>query len=67
MESKLFTPENDEQLIALVRDHPVLYKLKDKNYRDNNIKDNVWKEISFSIGKSGKNTKQLVVRKKNKI
>ncbi|CAI6361966.1 unnamed protein product [Macrosiphum euphorbiae] len=57
MESKLFTPENDEQLIALVRDHPVLYKLKDKNYRDNNIKDNVWKEISFSIGKSANDCK----------
>jgi len=63
MESKLFSPENDELLIAFVRDHPVLYKLKDKNYRDNNIKDNVWKEISFSIGKRGKKTKQLVVRK----
>ncbi|KAL5236617.1 hypothetical protein ACI65C_004027 [Semiaphis heraclei] len=57
MESKLFTPENDELLIALVRDHPVLYKLKDKNYRDNNIKDNVWKEISFSIGKSANDCK----------
>jgi len=59
MESKLFTQENDELLIALVRDHPVLYKLKDKNYRDNNIKDNVWKEISFSIGKSGKKNKTI--------
>jgi len=54
MESKLFTPENDELLISLIREHPVLYKLSDKNYKDNNIKENVWKEISFGIGKSGK-------------
>jgi hypothetical protein len=43
MESKLFTAVNDEKLIEMFRDHPVLYKLNDKNYKDNNIKENAGK------------------------
>jgi len=53
MESKSFTAIDDEKLIECVRNYPVLYKLKDKNYKDNCIKENVWKEISHSIGKTG--------------
>jgi len=54
MESKKFDAVNDEKLIEMVRDYPVLYKSSDKNYKDNNIKGNVWREISIVIGNSGK-------------
>ncbi|CAI6359310.1 unnamed protein product [Macrosiphum euphorbiae] len=54
MESKSFTAIDDEKLIECMnRNYPVLYTLEDKNYRDNSIKENAWKEISDSIGKSG--------------
>jgi len=54
MESKTFYTVNNEKLIEMVRDYPViLYKLSDINYTDNNIKKKVWKEIAIVIGKSG--------------
>jgi len=49
-----FNTVNDEKPIEIVRDYPVLYELSDKNYKDNNIKENVRKVISIVIGKSGK-------------
>ncbi|XP_060861708.1 uncharacterized protein LOC132938721 [Metopolophium dirhodum] len=52
MESRAFNVMDDEKLIEVVRNYPVIYKLSDKNYKDNCIKDNVWKEISQSIGKN---------------
>ncbi|KAL4085215.1 hypothetical protein QTP88_027074 [Uroleucon formosanum] len=52
-ESKSFTVIDDEKLIECVRNYPVLYTLKDKNYIDNTIKENVWKQISDSLGKTG--------------
>lgn len=53
MESKSFNAMDDEKLIEFVRNFPVLYKLSNKNYKDNCVKENVWKEISHSIGKNG--------------
>jgi hypothetical protein len=53
MESRAFNVMDDEKLIEVIRNYPVIYKLSDKNYKDNCIKDNVWKEISQSIGKNG--------------
>jgi len=53
MESKSFTVIDDEKLIECVRNYPVLYALKDKNYRDNSIKENVWEKISDFLGKTG--------------
>lgn len=44
---------DDEKLIEVIRNYPVIYKLNDKNYKDNCIKYNVLKEISQSIGKNG--------------
>jgi len=38
----------------MVRVYPVLCKLSDQNYKNNNIKENVRKDISIVIGKSGK-------------
>jgi len=65
MESKVFSAENDEKLIEMVRDCPVLYKLSEKNYKDNNIKENVWKEISIAIGKNGKYTIIFILKFKS--
>ncbi|VVC33424.1 BESS motif,MADF domain,SANT/Myb domain,Myb-like domain [Cinara cedri] len=52
MESKSFNAIDDKKLIDMVRNHSVLYKLNDKNYKDNCVKENVWKEIAHSIGKN---------------
>jgi hypothetical protein len=46
MESKHFNNVLDEKLIELLR----VYKLLKKNA----VKENVWKEIAFDLGKSGK-------------
>jgi len=53
MESKSFNSVDDEKLIECVRNYPVLYKLSDKNYKDNSVKENAWKEISHFVGKNG--------------
>nr|CAD7201477.1 unnamed protein product [Timema douglasi] len=51
MEAKYFA-ELDEKLIDLVKSHPILYQLSDKNYKDNFMKENVWIEIAASLGKA---------------
>lgn len=53
IESKSLNSVNDEKLIECVRNYPVLYKSSDKNYKDNSVKENAWKEISHVIGKNG--------------
>lgn len=53
MKSKSFNAEKDEKLIGMVQSYPVLYDLSDKNYKNNYIKENVWKEISIAIGNDG--------------
>jgi len=53
MESRSFNAIDDKKLIEVIRNYPVLYKLNGNNYKDNSIKENVWKEISHSIEKNG--------------
>lgn len=52
MEPKSFNAMDDERLIEVVRNYPVLYQMSDKNHKDNAVKENVWKEISRSVGKN---------------
>ncbi|XP_050526067.1 uncharacterized protein LOC126896916 [Daktulosphaira vitifoliae] len=47
----LYTVEEDIQLAECVRAHPCLYDLKNANYKDQQIRDNVWKLISNSLNK----------------
>jgi len=56
MSSKVsFTIEEDILLAEFVREHPCLYDLKNANYKDQQIRDNVWKLISNNLNnKSGK-------------
>nr|CAD7404325.1 unnamed protein product [Timema cristinae] len=51
MEAKYFA-ELDEKLIDLVKSHPILYQLSDKNYKDNFMKENIWIEIAGRLGKA---------------
>ena len=37
-------------LIVCVSNHPVLYDKADKNYKDNDLKDNVWTRIAEQLG-----------------
>ncbi|XP_054266996.1 uncharacterized protein LOC128989152 [Macrosteles quadrilineatus] len=52
MESKVFTSEQDDALIDLVRENPVIFDLSQKNYKDVLVKKNVWKKISTELGKN---------------
>lgn len=47
MESKLFNAIDDEKRIVVIWNYPVLYKLSDKSYKDNCVKENVWKESNY--------------------
>lgn len=40
-------------LVQEVQNNPVLYNIVDTNYKNNIIKDDVWKETSTEIGNSG--------------
>nr|XP_022911624.1 transcription factor Adf-1-like [Onthophagus taurus] len=40
---------NDEKLIEMVRDYPVLYDLSHAKYNDINYKNGIWKEIAKQL------------------
>ncbi|XP_014663552.1 PREDICTED: uncharacterized protein LOC106806200 isoform X1 [Priapulus caudatus] len=44
----------DEQLIVLVQDHPELYDIGSKSYKDVQRRDHVWSEIGEILGKTGR-------------
>lgn len=54
---------SEEELIMLVKDRPVLYDRKHSEYRQVEMKEAIWKEISEKLNISGKkknNHKQTV-------
>jgi len=54
MSSKIvFSSEDDKVLSELVGCHPCLYDLKHSLYKDQTIRDNVWKQISNELNKPG--------------
>ncbi|XP_050313678.1 uncharacterized protein LOC126748469 [Anthonomus grandis grandis] len=52
--SEKFSPEDDEVLIDLVRQHPPLYSVAGKSYKDLVVKNNIWKEIGAKMNKKEK-------------
>lgn len=48
-----FTAEEDEVLIDMVAEHPILYDLRLESYKDAQKKQNVWKDIAGILKKSG--------------
>lgn len=44
---------DDEKLIILIQKYEELYNTADKNYCNQQRKDNCWSEISAKIGQSG--------------
>lgn len=49
----IWTSENDEQLIDFVKNHEALYNIKSKEYRQAQMKQNLWNEIGITLQKSG--------------
>ncbi|XP_056633554.1 transcription factor Adf-1-like [Diorhabda sublineata] len=47
-----FSDEDCENLIELIRQHPPLYNAQLDSYRDENLKNNIWKSIAESINKT---------------
>lgn len=45
---------SEERLIILVQEHECLYNLGHKDYDNNLIKDNIWKEIAITLYTTGK-------------
>lgn len=48
-----FLEAEEENLINLVANHPVLYDVGDVDYRNNVVKDKVWKIIGKELNKDG--------------
>ena len=44
----------EEQLIEFVRKYPLIYNLKDSDYKKMDKKDVVWKSIANELGYEGK-------------
>ncbi|KAK4881629.1 hypothetical protein RN001_004948 [Aquatica leii] len=40
---------NDSKLFELVRQHPILFNVKHHQYKDANVRDNIWIEIAASL------------------
>jgi predicted SprT family Zn-dependent metalloprotease len=49
-----FTPQEDDILIEEIAQHPAIYDLKHKLFKDVRAKDNIWKQIAQNVGRSGK-------------
>lgn len=47
-----FSDSEEEQLINYVALYPALYDSSHTNYRNNLIKENIWKDISKKINKT---------------
>lgn len=45
---------NEEQLINTIRNYPFLYLMSDKNYHNQQMKENAWEEISSEMKLPGK-------------
>ena len=45
---------NEEKLIILVQGHECMYNLQHKDYDNNLVKDNCWKEIEGEVHAQGK-------------
>lgn len=45
---------NDEKLIELVRNYPVLYDLSNPKYMDTNFKNNIWTKVGEEMKTTGK-------------
>lgn len=52
--SPRFSSEDDEILISEIRKYQALYDLEHADYKDCNMKERIWTEISKIVGKSGK-------------
>lgn len=48
-----FSEKDTEDLIALIRQYPIIYNCKLDSYKDENLKDNIWKTIAESLNKTG--------------
>jgi len=58
-----FNKEQDEILVECVAKHPPIYNPQNKNFKDLNIRDAIWKDISGHVGRSGKqNIKNIVCK-----
>ncbi|KAF0731668.1 Uncharacterized protein FWK35_00032855 [Aphis craccivora] len=49
-----FTKEQDEILVEFVDKHPPIYNPENRDYKDLNIRDAIWRDISGNVGQSGK-------------
>lgn len=49
-----FSDDEEEKLINIIAGHPVLYDTSNPNYRNNLVKDNVWKAIGKDLNKKSK-------------
>lgn len=58
---EVFTAEEDEILITLVSQYPLLYNLNLEDYKNNRKKDNVWSEIGEKLNKTSKYLYQLIL------
>lgn len=53
MESTKFDCEEDEELINLVRENPVLYDFTHEHHKSFEVKTNVWKKIAEILERDG--------------
>ena len=48
-----FSSEEDEILVELIAIYPALYDASHADYKDYMIKENIWKEVSEKVRRSG--------------
>lgn len=48
-----FSSAEDEKLINVVHVHKAIYDAQNTDYKDQQIKDNIWDEIANHVGRNG--------------
>lgn len=51
---KNFSDEEDEKLVHLVEQRPILFDVKNENYKNAQKRKDTWIEIGVEMGKAGK-------------
>lgn len=56
-----FSRAEDEKLVACVQNFPPIYDTCHKEYKNQDLRDDIWLQISIEVSRSGKTVRSITV------